>query len=403
MPLEFWSKIFELTNEKSVTPLDAASSIQYSVDSHGKFAYRKNLKADLQFYRQGVQDFHKTNPAYRFTGAYGKQEKGRYLLRAQGKSKKPELDLDLFERDGSQARDYDTKISQLRKNPEGTILRFTGDHGEVYRFKLLSFISSGKTTAVFRAKPLSNDLNTPSVVALRVPIGIEVREEGERSIPAQEFINETIQGYSVLAKGGVTIPKMVSHADGQFVASELVPHDFDGVRFFSHPETISPGVLQEADQALEKFAVTLRKFKRIGDFSPDQIVYNAQSKKWTLLDYLERHTERATLFSKETPFDDDGFKKALTDPRKQSKNDRPKLSAREEKLLSRLSQKIHESRSLPPGSVACPRQLLENRRMMRNRVKKWRTSREPRASVLSFWLLEHTLDHRSLYQHRVRS
>jgi hypothetical protein len=54
-----------------ISPVEALTQIQYSLDSSGKLAYREDLKTDLKYYRKGASDFHQLNPKYRFTSAYG--------------------------------------------------------------------------------------------------------------------------------------------------------------------------------------------------------------------------------------------------------------------------------------------------------------------------------------------
>jgi NLI interacting factor-like phosphatase len=54
-----------------ISPLEALTQIQYSLDSNGKLVYREDLKTDLKYYRKGAADFHQLNPKYRFTSALG--------------------------------------------------------------------------------------------------------------------------------------------------------------------------------------------------------------------------------------------------------------------------------------------------------------------------------------------
>jgi hypothetical protein len=61
------SGMFDAVETKHISPLKAATQIQYSYDTHGKSVYRENLMSDLRLYRKGAADFHAVNPYYHFT------------------------------------------------------------------------------------------------------------------------------------------------------------------------------------------------------------------------------------------------------------------------------------------------------------------------------------------------
>jgi hypothetical protein len=64
------SEVFDAVETKHISPLKAATQIQYSHDAHGKSVYRENLISDLRLYRKGAADFHAVNSNYHFTSVY---------------------------------------------------------------------------------------------------------------------------------------------------------------------------------------------------------------------------------------------------------------------------------------------------------------------------------------------
>ena len=66
-----FSQIVDLVNTKGISPRAASALVQFAPDSNGNPVYREDLKNDLQYYRKGAADFHKVNPKYKFTSAYG--------------------------------------------------------------------------------------------------------------------------------------------------------------------------------------------------------------------------------------------------------------------------------------------------------------------------------------------
>jgi hypothetical protein len=252
-------------------------------------------------------------------------------------------DIRLFGENSSLTKNYDSEIEKLKKLPKNHILEFTDQNGNQFKFKLVSFLGQGQTTAIFRATPLAAG-GFHEDVALRLPIGRYVLGDDEK-IPAQPYLNQTLEAYYVLRAGGLEIPEISSYVRNQFIAGELVQHDFNGIDFFVHPERIDPKVLQEADQALEQFAKTTVKFETIGDFEPGQLVYNIREKRWTLLDYRSFTTHKAAFLTRKTVFDDVWFRRGLTDARNQDPRINPPLTTREKDLVSRLSLAVRKERS----------------------------------------------------------
>lgn len=199
-------------------------------------------------------------------------------------------EIRLFDGKGKQVANYDGLINSLSPGDE---LVFSGGK----RFVFQGFLGEGHTTKVL--KVISNGM----VAALRVPIKYgDIILFDVIPVPASDFIDETIKGAPILERSRVPVPRLLDSEKGQFVLNEIVPHRIDGYKFLlllDNPTAlelqwgIDPAKSKLMQEALVEFASLTREFSQIGDFKPAQMVFNEETHKWVLLDWMAARTQRA--------------------------------------------------------------------------------------------------------------
>ncbi len=250
-------------------------------------------------------------------------------------------DIELFDRPGEQTWEYDRRVAPPYAEA-GDVFVFSNGA----RFRIESELGSGATTRVYRARQLTFAGGRPAgesaPVALRVPrrsgdiIGVNRHGNAVRA-PVSAYINQTVAGHRLLDLEKVPIPELIDSLSGEYVAMELVAHDFTGEDFFLRPERISPRVLADAEEDLRRFARSTGPFTSIGDFKPDQIVYSHEERCWILLDWIDDHASRKIALTRAAIAEDAVFGRAFaaylgTDALGQPR----RLAPREERILASL-------------------------------------------------------------------
>jgi len=262
--------------------------------------------------------------------------------------------LELFDKKGN-------PIGNINKGRihDGDILKFNDGN----EYEVISYLGEGKVNIVFKVRMIPPTQGVPETLALRLP---QISDKPLGPLPPQHYINSYIDGYDLLEKQGIPVPKKFKSLEGQYVASEFVKNDFNGHDFFTNPEMLakkySPSVLQEAEEALVDFARFTVRFKNIGDFGPSQLVYNIETKTWTLLDWFDAHQlVRFRLNRQKNHAFSTGFELDLvvTQLEDGTQGSRP-LTPRERRIIARLGETvIAERKNL--NFYRCYLNLLMNR------------------------------------------
>jgi hypothetical protein len=189
---------------------------------------------------------------------------------------------------GETVRGYDTLVQEANLQP-GKVLQF--DDGSLYEIQ--AYLGTGNTTIILQAKPLNPKGKMPSSVALRIPKK-EGIFKGGAVMPYQEFINHTIDGYKDLDAAHVRIVKKYRANRGEYVACELIDTKMSLDKFFQELSEMDPVLRGKAEKALDRFAISIAGFKSIGDFTAEQVFYDAKADEWILADWTSGH-ERGTL------------------------------------------------------------------------------------------------------------
>lgn len=178
--------------------------------------------------------------------------------------------IELFP-DGIQSPQYYQLLAKAFE--AGAELKFPdGSH-----FKVKKYLGEGFVTRVFQVEVLNPKPGEPKEMALRLPMG--------GGAYYADFINQTQKGYEPLRSEGIAIPKLFRSTQSQYCAMEYIPHDFDGEAFLMNSQRWGPEVAREARAALVEFARQAALMGTIGDFKPEQLVYQIENKRWVLLDW----------------------------------------------------------------------------------------------------------------------
>lgn len=194
-------------------------------------------------------------------------------------------EVELFDSQGIQVSNYKTLLSELKKDD---VLVFD-DSKIKFRFEIT--LGEGNTTKILKVYRVGDIKN--EAIALRVPLDIGLFSKTEHTYT--EYIKEFGQGVRSLENSGIRIPKVYHSYKDQFVALELIRPEFDLHSYLTDSdfnrliENLPAHTLQEAEEALYKFARTTSSYKTIGDFHSKQLVYDANKKEWVLLDFTSTH------------------------------------------------------------------------------------------------------------------
>lgn len=185
----------------------------------------------------------------------------------------------LFTEDGAQVENYRVLLEALQ---EGDTLHFPDGRSFVFQGNL----GNGYTTQVMRVTLPGGT----EELALRVPANVG-RVSG-RPFPA--YVDHTLDGFEELRGSRVPMARVYGGARGQYVLAELIPHRLNGWNFlhmlddpaFARREGYTPAQLRRLEEAMVRFAGTTTEFSHIGDFKPDQLVFNEARGEWVLLDWM---------------------------------------------------------------------------------------------------------------------
>jgi len=160
----------------------------------------------------------------------------------------------------------------------GDRLIFSGD--DIFIFK--EELGRGNTTSILRV----SRANSTEEFALRVPQTSTKIKDTNRSI---SYLNEYISGYQELLVQGVPTPNVLEYSENHYALISIVDFDFVYSDLFNPMSEMPQDIKIEAESALLEFARKTAMFKIIGDFHSEQLVYNAETKEWTLLDWVDSH------------------------------------------------------------------------------------------------------------------
>lgn len=238
---------------------------------------------------------------------------------------------------GNQVEDYNGLIRELKL---GDVIVF--DDGS--RFRFVDRIGEGDTTRILQVAPEARRPGEPERMALRVPYasGDYYTSNGQR--PYTDFINLTIEGYPLFDRVGGIVPRRYRSATSQYIAVEMVPHDYT-LHNFLRDSKIPEEERKVAEAALLDFAKATVGLDSIGDFHPRQLVYSRENNRWTLLDWTSAskkfwfpQLQRDHIFG-------DVFANRIAGTNDMPWNEvRYELPARTESLLNRLDKAINEER-----------------------------------------------------------
>ncbi len=187
----------------------------------------------------------------------------------------------LFSAPGVQSENYAEVVRQLLRDD---VLVFSD--GEEFTVK--SVLGQGNTTLV---------IDIVGNRVLRIPLSsgnasISTDENGKESpIPLgsyTSYITEFIEGHRALTAAGVRVVKMYEHLREEYVVVEKLSPRFNYRWYFHNRRTFSEGFKRRVDAQLLQFVSGVSLFAKIGDFHPEQLVYNES--EWVLLDFTTSTT-----------------------------------------------------------------------------------------------------------------
>lgn len=256
-------------------------------------------------------------------------------------------EIRLFDAKGNPVANYDEILAKGNLKVGDEFIFADGS-----KFELVKTLGEGGTSKVFAVKPVLPTPGGPAPYALRLRSSVkDIKSRNGSLVSRAEFLTETVQGYPLLKQEGVATPAVKYHYKQQYVLTEIVPHDFDGTEFFHHPENIAKETLRKAEASLERFAESVAKFEKIGDFKPGQLVYNESQDKWFLLDWTNNHDLFRGGARRESMFSPGGRFAILTQELWKNKVtgqwERQPLTRWQKAVLKRLDDKLWEKRGLP--------------------------------------------------------
>lgn len=144
-------------------------------------------------------------------------------------------------------------------------------------FKLGALLGSGRVTKVYEIEG-----HPDRVIRLEAKPGLF---EWAPKRFRDSFINQTIRNYQMLLDGGVPVAKVLDYQYDDYVVVEKI----SGIKldsFIQNPFLFSSSERQEMENDLVDFARRTHKFVYIGDFKPDQLMYQ-KGRGWVLLDWSD--------------------------------------------------------------------------------------------------------------------
>lgn len=190
----------------------------------------------------------------------------------QGFAKK---NIKLYKTDGSQMEHYNTRLNSLKA---GDVLSFSDGKS----FEFISHLGQGYTTKVIEVK------HKNTVMALRLPVSNWMYRSAQSNefIPYPDFINAFIDHHVKINMTDIA-PKIYHSLRGQYIAVEKINIEIGLDDVLLNADTLQkeqPEKLLQLETKFIEFAKKLAPLQYIGDFKPEQMVYNGE--KWILLDVL---------------------------------------------------------------------------------------------------------------------
>lgn len=198
--------------------------------------------------------------------------------------------VELFDANGKQVKDYDEQIDFLRATTNNTVVI---GNTEIREKK---YLGSGDTTSIFSLsedKPFIDADGRVIERAIRFPIAKGRHPSGT---PYVEYLRRFVSAMKALERAGVRTVK-VFESDSklvpvpQYVIVERVHEIFklrELLANLKNPNSpLKPAERDRYLAALEKFFESTWNFEVIGDFNPNQLVWNGR--EWVVLDALHDH------------------------------------------------------------------------------------------------------------------
>ncbi len=184
----------------------------------------------------------------------------------------------LFDANGDQVDAYDAILYRLEP---GDLLEFENDA----RYEFQKYLGQGKVSAIVQVKPFSPLGTDPgTITALRLPKYHNMNPKNGARFPVT-FLDYSIDEYPKLIRENVPVPppyKMVEH---QYIEMRLQHPEFDFDWFFTEGEKLPVEKRKLVMDQLLEFAKKTAHFRKIGDFSGAQIVFDSKLQEWILIDF----------------------------------------------------------------------------------------------------------------------
>lgn len=182
--------------------------------------------------------------------------------------------VQLYRADGIQKDGYDALLYGLKP---GDILEFN----DGARYEVIKFLGSGKVSTVLEVQSLRDGA---AHSALRLPKLSDLNPKNGTRFPTV-YLNYTIDAYPKLLENHVPVPKPFRSAEGQYIEMELQHPAFDFNEYFLNGKRWP---LEKQEMVLEKlkdFAKKTAGYRKLGDFSGAQLVFDSKTEEWILLDF----------------------------------------------------------------------------------------------------------------------
>jgi len=242
----------------------------------------------------------------------------------------------LFEADGREVSNYRELLLSLQP---GDVLFFANDR---YKFEFQELIDEGGLTSVLKVKQLAPKDPSGRDGALRVPLDVgkvdyeRVRSEGTY----RSFFAEYLKGRRPMQASGIRIPKLYSSYKQQFALTELIDIEFDLATFLKNDPPVDSETATKAEEALYRFARSIADFHKISDFHTGQLVYQAQSDEWILLDFANNHKKIFPFFTRRDLWEN-AFQWIMPPG---GEGISPELDQRNRRMLKHITHVIQEQR-----------------------------------------------------------
>jgi hypothetical protein len=182
-------------------------------------------------------------------------------------------DIILFE-DDDPVLHYSEKFNEAEP---GDVLSF--DDGKI-KFKIIKYLDHGGTTNVLHVQQIKPFKKKH--MALRMPLD---------DWKSAKYLTSYKKGQRELKNSGIRVPKIYNYLYEQFLAVELFEPAFDFEDFATMNKKVPKHMVKEAEQAYYRFMKSASGFEIIGDFKPEQLLYDPNIKEWVLLDFTNGHSQ----------------------------------------------------------------------------------------------------------------